>query len=118
MKITTKQVSKPDGKLKAGEILYITTNLYHYQDGKAKEMIRAGYYLVVVDGLINLKNYSFIKAAGWITETDDGVKIYPENDYELVLKDYQCLLQSNQKEQTDCKTHIITKNDINLEESK
>lgn len=116
MKITTKQV---DDKLKAGEILYISTNLYHYQDGKAKEMIRAGYYLVVLDGLINLKNYSFIKAAAaWITETDDGVKIYPENDYELVLKDYQCLLQPNQKEQADGKTHIITKNGINLEESK
>lgn len=118
MKITTKQVSKPDGKLKAGEILYITTNLYHYQDGKAKEMLKAGYYLVVIDGLINLKNYSFIKAAAWITETDDGVKIYPESDYELVLKDYQCFLQSNQKEQAHGKTHIITKNGINLEETK
>lgn len=116
MKITTKQV---DDKLKAGEILYMPTNLYHYQDGKTKEMLKAGYYLVVVDGLINLKDYTFTKAAAlWITETDGSVKIYSESDYELVLKDYQCLLQSNQKEQADGKAHIITKNGINLEESK
>lgn len=116
MKITAKQI---DGKLKAGEILYMPTNLYHYQDGKTKEMLKAGYYLVVVDGLINLKDYTFTKAVALcITETDGSVKVYSENDYELVLKDYQCLLQSNQKEQADGKTHIITKNGINLEESK
>lgn len=88
MKITTKQNNKPDGELKKGEILYIPTNLYHYQDGKAKDMIKAGYYLVVLDGLINLKDYTFIKAAAtWITETDGGVKIYTESDYELVLEE-------------------------------
>lgn len=88
MKITTKQISKPAGKLKAGDILYIPIKLYHYQDGKSKEMLTAGYYLVVVDGLINLKDYTFTKAAAlWVTETDGGVKIYPESDYELVIKE-------------------------------
>lgn len=81
MNMEKSQTKKPKIKLQKGDIIYLAKGLTYNRN----ETLAEGYYLVVADGLLSLKQYTHKKINQLRLDKKDDIKIYTKYDYKVIL---------------------------------